>query len=150
MTIIMFNSTTTVTEPLLIYPLQFFTTLSTIIISYYNLYYGFVYFFLSSSSTIGSAKCFFRRILYIPFSISIFNESIFDVKGKDYPVQQKVNWEHIEKMAILAILVIAVGFIFIHVLLEFGAVMAILALVGMYTFYKILSNLILQDYDKLL
>ena len=67
----------------------------------------------------------------------IFTDSIFDV----YPKPEKKT--DIEKMAILAILVIAVGFIFIHVLLEFGAVMAILALVGMYTFYKILSNLIL-------
>ena len=82
--------------------------------------------------------------------MNIFTEDIFDIeqksvlnrKSKDYPASHKTKWEHIMKMIIVAILFISIGFVFTQVLIEFGAVMAILYLVGMYVFFKVLSFLI--------
>jgi len=72
--------------------------------------------------------------------IDYCDDSIFDVKGKDYSQPKKeTDWG---TMAILAILVMAVGFIFYHVLLEFGVIMAVLTIIGIYTLHKILSDLI--------
>ena len=49
----------------------------------------------------------------------IFTDSIFDVKGKNYPKEQKINWERIGEKAITAFCVGAVGYFIIRTIISF-------------------------------